>query len=119
MTQWRTHAASDHHHMTICWVSVSYQIKPPKLYQKAIKGNSLAVQWLGPSVFTAGAWVQPLVGELRSRKLRSEAKKKTTTTTTKNKSYSNNLPYSNYIFGGGGYTLTKATYDSFSFWKVQ
>ena len=28
-------------------------------------GNSLAVQWLGVSTFTAGAQVQSLVGELR------------------------------------------------------
>ena len=39
-------------------------------------GNSLAVQWLGLSTFTAAAWVQSLVGEVRSRKLFSEAKKK-------------------------------------------
>ena len=31
-------------------------------------GNSLAVQWLGLSTFTAVARVQSLVGELRSRK---------------------------------------------------
>ena len=31
-------------------------------------GNSLAVQWLGLSTFTARAQVQTLVGELRSHK---------------------------------------------------
>ena len=36
-------------------------------------GNSLAVQWLGLSAFTAGAWVQSLVGELRHHKLCSTA----------------------------------------------
>ena len=33
------------------------------------RGNSLAVQWLGPGAFTAVAWVQSLVRELRSHKL--------------------------------------------------
>ena len=32
-------------------------------------GNSLVVQWLGLSAFTAAAQVQSLVGELRSHKL--------------------------------------------------
>ena len=32
-------------------------------------GNSLAVQWLGHSIFTDRAWVQSLVRELRSCKL--------------------------------------------------
>ena len=34
------------------------------------------VQWLGPSTFTHRAWVQSLVGELRSLKPRGMAKKK-------------------------------------------
>ena len=34
------------------------------------------VQWLGLGAFTAVAWVQSLVGELRSYKLCSAAKKK-------------------------------------------
>ena len=34
------------------------------------------VQWLGLSAFTAGAWVQSLVGELRSHKLHGMAKEK-------------------------------------------
>ena len=38
----------------------------------------LAVQWLGLGSFTAVARVQSLVGELRSYKLRSAAKKKKT-----------------------------------------
>ena len=40
------------------------------------KGNSLAVQWLELGAFTAAARVQYLVGELRSHKPRSVAKKK-------------------------------------------
>ena len=39
-------------------------------------GNSLAVQWLGLGAFTAGAWVQSLVKELRSCKSCDVAKKK-------------------------------------------
>ena len=39
-------------------------------------GNSLAVQWLGLRAFTAVAWVQSLVRELRSHKPGSTAKKK-------------------------------------------
>ena len=34
-------------------------------YKYPIFGNSLAVQWLGLSAFTAMAWVQSLVGELK------------------------------------------------------
>ena len=41
-----------------------------------ILGNSLEVQWLGLSAFTAMAQVQSLVGELRSHKTRGSAKKK-------------------------------------------
>ena len=37
------------------------------------------VQWLGLGAFTAGTRVQSLVGELRSHKLCSAAKKKKTT----------------------------------------
>ena len=40
------------------------------------RGNSLAVQWLGLSTFTAMAQVQSLVGEVRSQKLCGIAKKK-------------------------------------------
>ena len=39
-------------------------------------GNSLVVQWLGLWTFTATAWVQSLVRELRSHKLHGVAKKK-------------------------------------------
>ena len=39
-------------------------------------GSSLAVQWLGLGAFTAVVWVQSLVRELRSCKLRGTAKKK-------------------------------------------
>ena len=38
-------------------------------------GNSLAVQWLGLHASTARGMGSSLVGELRSRKLRSKAKK--------------------------------------------
>ena len=38
--------------------------------------SSLVVQWLGLCAFTAVAWVQSLIGELRSHKLLSTAKKK-------------------------------------------
>ena len=34
--------------------------------QDRTQGNSLVVPWLGLSTFTALAWVQSLVGELRS-----------------------------------------------------
>ena len=46
------------------------------LFKQEIRGNSLTFQWLGFSIFTAMAWVQSQLGELRSRKL-SEATKKT------------------------------------------
>ena len=39
-------------------------------------GNSLVVLWLGFGAFTALAWVQSLVRELRSHKLSSMTKKK-------------------------------------------
>ena len=39
-------------------------------------GNSLAVQWLGLSAFTAVAQVQSLAGELRSHKPCGMAKRK-------------------------------------------
>ena len=39
-------------------------------------GNSLAVQWLELGAFTARPWVQSLVRELRSHKLRGMAEKK-------------------------------------------
>ena len=43
-------------------------------------GNSLVVQWLGFSVFTAAAQVQSLVGELRFCKPHGQKKKKSKTT---------------------------------------
>ena len=39
-------------------------------------GNSLLIQWLGLSAFTAGAWVRSLVRELRSCKLHGVVQKK-------------------------------------------
>ena len=44
------------------------------LFLEENPGNSLVVQWLGFGAFTAVAWVQPLVGELRSSKLCGMAK---------------------------------------------
>ena len=41
----------------LCLVLVAFKI---------FLGNSLVVQWLGLGAFTAMAWVQTLVGELRS-----------------------------------------------------
>ena len=38
------------------------------------KGNSQVVQWLGLGAFTLVAWVQSLVGELRSYKPQGTAK---------------------------------------------
>ena len=48
-----------------------------------VPGNSQAVQWLGLGALTAGARVQYLIGELRSCKLRSVAKKNTNKQTNK------------------------------------
>ena len=41
-----------------------------------IQRDSLEVQWLGLGAFIAVAWVQSLVGELGSRRLRGTAQKK-------------------------------------------
>ena len=49
---------------------------PFRVSYKKKKGNSLVVQWLGLCAFTAGAQVQSLVRELRSREPHSVAKKK-------------------------------------------
>ena len=46
---------------------------------------TLAVQWLGLGALTAGARVQSLVGELRSHRLRSAAKKKINANSAKKK----------------------------------
>ena len=46
-------------------------------YNKTVIRNSLVVQWLGLSSFTARAQDQSLVGELRSYKLHGTAKTKT------------------------------------------
>ena len=43
-------------------------------FKKRILGDSLADQWLGLSAFTATAWVQSLVRELRSHKWHSQKK---------------------------------------------
>ena len=55
---------------------------PLKIHQT---GNSLAVLWLRLSAFTARAWVQSLVGELRSHKPRGQKKKKKEKRRRKNK----------------------------------
>ena len=47
------------------------RLEPPgcdSILIRKIRGNFLAVQWLGLSTFTAAAWIQPLVRELRSCK---------------------------------------------------
>lgn len=51
---------------------------PADLAVSEIKGlgNSPVVQWSGPGAFPAVAWIQSLVGVLRSGKLRGMAKKK-------------------------------------------
>ena len=41
-----------------------------------LPGNPPVVQWSGLSTFTAGAWVQSLMEELRSQKPQDVAKKK-------------------------------------------
>ena len=48
--------------------------REPFFGDKSILGNSLVVQWLGPSAFTAGAWVQSLYRGLRSHMLSGKAK---------------------------------------------
>ena len=45
-------------------------------FKMGMSGNSLVVQWLGLHAFTARAWVQSLVRELRSHKLCGMAKNK-------------------------------------------
>ena len=52
-----------------CWLSILYIAVCICL--KSTLENSLVVQWLGLSAFTAGAQVQSLVRELRSRKKKS------------------------------------------------
>ena len=47
-----------------------------KKKRNGIFGNSPVIQWLGLHAFTARAWVQSLVGELRSHKPFSVGKKK-------------------------------------------
>ena len=49
------------------------------------KENSLVLQWLGLSAFTAQAWVQSLVRELRSCRLHGTAQKKKKKITQKRK----------------------------------
>ena len=47
-----------------------------KNIKKSVKRNSLVIQWLGLSAFTARAQMQPLVRELRACKQLSQGKKK-------------------------------------------
>ena len=62
----------------LCEVSFSPMITMNKCSNKQFisrpSGDSLVVQWLGLGVLTAGAWVQSLVGELRSHNLHGAAK---------------------------------------------
>ena len=51
-----------------------HELGTRSIFNKITIGNSLAVHWLGLSAFTAGARVQSLVGELRSRKPHNVAK---------------------------------------------
>ena len=44
--------------------------------RNSVLGNSLTVQWLGLGIFTTMAWVQSLVGELRSHEPHGVAEKK-------------------------------------------
>ena len=53
-----------------------YLILEEARFKMGMSGNSLVVQWLGLSAFTARAWVQSLVRELRSHKLCGMAKNK-------------------------------------------
>ena len=50
--------------------------KKKKNYNKEMAGNFPAFQWIELGVFTAGAWVQSLIGELTSNKLNATAKKR-------------------------------------------
>ena len=56
------------------WESSGLMILFGRHMLKKHEGNSLAVQWLGFATFTAGAWVQSLVEELRSHRLHSMTK---------------------------------------------
>ena len=60
------------------YILFSWSLLSPfyRLRKLKLRGNSLVVQWLGLSTFTAGAQVQSLVGELRSCKPHGVAKKK-------------------------------------------
>ena len=49
---------------------------PFSFYHWVILGTSLEIQWLGLDASTSVAWVQSLVGELRSRKPPGMARKK-------------------------------------------
>ena len=51
-------------------------MKVPQKIKIRTLGNSLAVQWLGLTAFSAVARVQSLVRELRSHKTRVRPKKK-------------------------------------------
>ena len=55
------------------WAIFGYALSAFKMCETL--GNSLEVQWLGLGAFTARARIRSLVWEMRSRKLRGEAKK--------------------------------------------
>ena len=58
--------------MTIC-ENFIFQDQNKITFQKKKKRNSLEALWLGLSTLNAVAWVQCLVGELRSHKLQGTA----------------------------------------------
>ena len=62
-------------YLCVCVVGGGLGDHTPKYKMLTLLGTSLVVQWLGLPVFTAVAWVQSLVGELRSHKPRHMAKK--------------------------------------------
>ena len=57
-------------------VVTQLNIIPQEEWRNNVLGSSLVGQWLGFRVFTAGAQVHSLAGELRSHLLRVAAKKK-------------------------------------------
>ena len=72
-------SSKDRHMESVCvyvYVCVSVDFPGTDNYNNITGGNSLRVQWLGLSAFTAGAQVRFLVWELRSHKQRGAVQKK-------------------------------------------
>ena len=63
----------EHHLCHILWVEASHQVNPDSRGGEI--GNSLVGQWLRLKLPLQGAWVQSLVGELRSCKPKKKKKK--------------------------------------------